>query len=82
MKDQKLREICFLAADHVDGKITECRIMRERKDKSPDGKLILGKSKGFAFVEFAEHNDALKCLQAINNNPTLFSDQKVCGKKN
>lgn len=77
MDDKKLRKICFLAANNVDGEIKECRIMRDTKDKTPDGRLILGKSKGFAFVEFSDHKDALKCLQTLNNNSTTFNDEKV-----
>ena len=35
-----------------------------------------GKSKGFGFVEFTEHNHALKALRHLNNNPNIFSPQK------
>ncbi len=38
-----------------------------------------GKSKGFAFVEFAEHKDAVACLDKLNNNSQIFTDAKVNG---
>lgn len=35
-----------------------------------------GKSKGFGFVGFAEHNHALKALRNLNNNPNIFTPEK------
>lgn len=34
-----------------------------------------GVSKGYAFVEFVNHNVALNVLRQLNNNPTLFGEQ-------
>jgi len=31
---------------------------------------------GFAFVSFTEHEQALACLKAMNNNPNIFGDTK------
>eukprot|EP01103_Thecamoeba_quadrilineata_P008174 TRINITY_DN17944_c0_g1_i1.p1 TRINITY_DN17944_c0_g1~~TRINITY_DN17944_c0_g1_i1.p1 ORF type:complete len:631 (+),score=224.82 TRINITY_DN17944_c0_g1_i1:38-1930(+) len=31
------------------------------------------KSRGFAFVDFLKHEDALKALRALNNNPSTFT---------
>ena len=35
-----------------------------------------GKSKGFGFVQFTQHNHALKALRHLNNNPKIFTPQK------
>jgi len=32
---------------------------------------------GFAFVEFTQHAHALQCLTKLNNNPKIFTDDKV-----
>lgn len=37
----------------------------------------VGRSKGFAFVEFSTHDAALTALRATNNNPKIFDDKKV-----
>lgn len=34
-------------------------------------------SKGYGFVTFAKHEDALQSLRNINNNPAIFSAEKV-----
>ncbi|ODM99263.1 RNA-binding protein 28 [Orchesella cincta] len=49
--------------------ITEARVMRDMKNIQLDGK---GKSKGFGFVNFKDHEHALVALRAVNNNPTVF----------
>lgn len=36
-----------------------------------------GKSKEYGFVTFTNHEDALKALRSINNNPNIFSKHKV-----
>lgn len=59
-----------LILKHVEepGKITECKVMKDMKS---------GKSKGFAFVNFENHENALKTLRGLNNNPGVFSkDQR------
>ncbi|CUF40140.1 RNA-binding protein, putative [Bodo saltans] len=35
-----------------------------------------GVSKGYAFIEFVNHNVALNSLRQLNNNPTLFGDRQ------
>ena len=32
----------------------------------------MGRSKGYGFIEFTRHSDALVCLRWLNNNPTAF----------
>ncbi|XP_072712630.1 RNA-binding protein 28 [Ciconia boyciana] len=49
-------------------RIKECRVMRELRGK--------GQSRGYAFVEFGEHEQALAALRSFNNNPHLFGAQK------
>lgn len=48
--------------------------MRDLKNVDATGK---GKSKGYGFVTFTTHEDALKALRSINNNPNIFSKSKV-----
>lgn len=35
-------------------------------------------SKSYGFVTFSKHEDALLALRNINNNPTIFTNDKVC----
>lgn len=49
----------------------QCRVMRELRGQ--------GRSLGFAFVEFEEHEEALGALRRLNNNPELFGALKVSG---
>lgn len=52
--------------------------MRENK---PSMGNPLGKSKGFGFLSFDTHEEALTCLRKINNNPTVFGKNNVCDLK-
>lgn len=49
----------------------ECRVMRENKitPEHPQGK-----SKGFGFMSFTTHKEALTALRKLNNNPSVFGD--------
>lgn len=70
--DNDLRDL-FKKHSPIGSSIKQVKIVREneRVDHS-SGK---GRSRGFGFVEFKEHNDALEALRAINNNPKLFTKQ-------
>ena len=48
--------------------------MRENR---PSMGAPLGKSKGFGFLSFKNHNDALACLRKLNNNPQIFGVNNV-----
>uniref|UniRef100_A0A1B6HF17 RRM domain-containing protein n=2 Tax=Homalodisca liturata TaxID=320908 RepID=A0A1B6HF17_9HEMI len=50
--------------------IKEARIMRDLKHLDSKGQSV---SKGFGFVSFEKHEDALKALRSINNNPSIFT---------
>ncbi|XP_004526400.1 RNA-binding protein 28 [Ceratitis capitata] len=50
----------------------ECRVMRENK-VTPEHPM--GKSKGFGFMSFNTHQEALSALRKLNNNPTIFGTQ-------
>ncbi|XP_073847832.1 RNA-binding protein 28 isoform X2 [Musca autumnalis] len=50
----------------------ECRVMRENKI-TPDHPK--GKSKGFGFMSFNTHLEALTALRKLNNNPKVFGTQ-------
>ena len=77
IRDEELRTMCLESCHNQKARINECRIMRNKTGTDAKGKPILGKSKGFGFVEFSEHKDALACLKTMNNNPKLFTDEKV-----
>ncbi|KAJ8720854.1 hypothetical protein PYW08_006319 [Mythimna loreyi] len=67
--DAALRRVCGAAADKR-AAITECRVMRDlRTPTGSDGKHP---SKGYGFVMFTRHEDALSCLRKLNNNPDIF----------
>ncbi|XP_069621535.1 RNA-binding protein 28 [Ranitomeya imitator] len=72
--DKKLRQLLLTAAGGDRSvKIKECRVMRDMKSVSGNPK---GKSLGFAFVEFVDHEHALAALRHMNNNPDLFGPKK------
>ncbi|XP_011202096.2 RNA-binding protein 28 [Bactrocera dorsalis] len=50
----------------------ECRVMRENKITPEHPK---GKSKGFGFMSFSTHQEALAALRKLNNNPSIFGTQ-------
>lgn len=52
----------------------ECRVMRENK---PSLGHPLGKSKGYGFLSFKSHDEALNCLRKVNNNPKAFGKNNV-----
>jgi len=51
--------------------------MRNLTGQDEKGRPIFGKSKGFAFVSFRRHEQALRCLEQMNNNPDMFTKEKV-----
>ncbi|KAJ8675423.1 hypothetical protein QAD02_011209, partial [Eretmocerus hayati] len=72
LDDDKLRQI-FKKHSNSDAVITEARVMRDLKNIDGNG---VGKSKEYGFVAFTNHEDALKALRSINNNPTIFTKAK------
>lgn len=48
--------------------------MRNLKKVDPNGLAI---SKEYGFVTFKQHEDALKALRILNNNPNIFNSNKV-----
>lgn len=71
--DNKFRQ---LISKYVDSKssIKECRVMRDLKNMDGEGK---GKSKEYGFVSFTTHEEAIKVLRSMNNNPNVFTEKKV-----
>ncbi|XP_050355482.1 RNA-binding protein 28 [Nymphalis io] len=66
--DARLRRTCARAAPRA--AITEARVMRDlRAPLQRDGQHP---SKGYGFVMFMRHEDALACLRKLNNNPDIF----------
>ena len=52
----------------------QVKIMRSSERVDGNG---LGRSKGYGFVEFSNHDAALNAVRNINNNPDIFGDLKV-----
>ncbi|TRY88360.1 hypothetical protein DNTS_022249 [Danionella cerebrum] len=69
----KLFKLSLSAAGGKGVRITECRVMY---DKKPIRGQVMGHSLGFGFVEFKEHEHALQALRHLNNNPDIFGPQK------
>ncbi|XP_063366185.1 RNA-binding protein 28 [Cydia amplana] len=68
-EDNRLRRICT-SASGKQAVVTECRVMRDlRALVGSDGKHP---SKGYGFVMFTRHEDAVACLRKLNNNPDIF----------
>lgn len=67
--DAKLRRLCVSAADKR-ATVTECRVMRDLR--TPPGNDGKHPSKGYGFVMFTRHEDAISCLRKLNNNPEIF----------
>jgi len=47
------------------------------RDLNRIGGSKLGKSRGYAFINFSNHVDALQALRSTNNNPEVFGEKKV-----
>lgn len=69
--DEKL---CKMIIKHTKFKPHECRVMRENK---PTLENPNGKSKGFGFMSFKTHEEALLALRKLNNNPNVFGTKNV-----
>jgi len=64
------QQICRDALKGVkDAVITECRIMRDLQHTNESG---VGRSLGYAFVNYSKHEHALFALRTLNNNPEIF----------
>lgn len=46
-------------------------------DRKPVRGEPMGHSLGYGFVEFEEHEHALQALRHLNNNPSIFTANKV-----
>lgn len=65
--DDKMRKMVIA---RTSTKPIECRVMRENQ---PSAAFPKGKPKGFGFLSFKKHEDALSVLRKVNNNPDVFS---------
>uniref|UniRef100_G3PGG6 RNA-binding protein 28 n=1 Tax=Gasterosteus aculeatus aculeatus TaxID=481459 RepID=G3PGG6_GASAC len=72
--DKKLKALCLQAVKGNKGvRLTECRVMY---DKRPVKGQAMGKSLGYGFVQFQDHEHALSTLRYLNNNPDIFGAHK------
>lgn len=70
--DNKTLKDLFIKYTHPKA-VLKVVVMRNLKQVDPNGVAI---SKEYAFVTFKQHEDALKALRAINNNPKIFNSNK------
>ena len=54
--------------------VLQARIMRNMNEIDLSG---IGKSKEYGFVAFTKHEHALKALRSLNNNPKVFTPNRV-----
>ena len=66
--DKRLKEIFSTVAGR-NAVVKKVLIIRSKDRVDSSGR---GRSMGYGFVEFANHNDALAALRATNNNPDIF----------
>ncbi|XP_050520882.1 RNA-binding protein 28 [Daktulosphaira vitifoliae] len=71
MDNKKLKEL-FIKYTHSKA-VSKAVVMKNLKKIDPKGIPV---SKEYGFVTFKEHEDALKALRAINNNPNIFHPNK------
>jgi nucleolar protein 4 len=69
LNDSQLKQVCLAALSHgKQGKrIVQTKIVRDAASGRTAGGLA--RSKGYGFVEFKDHQDALAALRGLNNNP-------------
>lgn len=65
--NEKMRKMVIARTGH---KPIECRVMLENMPSTGAPK---GKVKGFGFLSFKKHEDALDVLRKLNNNPEVFT---------
>ncbi|XP_019634538.1 PREDICTED: RNA-binding protein 28-like [Branchiostoma belcheri] len=71
MGDKDLRRLYLKTLGDKNVYITESRVMRDLKNVNSQG---VGKSRGYGFVTFSQHEHALRALRETNNNPKLLPD--------
>jgi len=69
--DSKLRTV-FSKNLPKTAKMSECKVMRDMGSGSADKAA----SKEYAFVTLERHEDAMMALRNINNNPTVFTNDR------
>ncbi|KAI8489443.1 RNA-binding protein 28 [Branchiostoma belcheri] len=71
MGDKDLRRLYLKTLGDKNVYITESRVMRDLKNVNSQG---VGKSRGYGFITFSQHEHALRALRETNNNPKLLPD--------
>ncbi|XP_078662894.1 RNA-binding protein 28-like isoform X2 [Branchiostoma floridae x Branchiostoma belcheri] len=71
MGDKDLRRLYLKTLGDKNVYITESRVMRDLKNVNSQG---VGKSRGYGFLTFSQHEHALRALRETNNNPKLLPD--------
>merc|ERR1719192_2300002 len=70
--DSKLKSLIVKNVPKT-AKVTECKVMR---DMASGGGGKKAPSKEYAFVSFEKHLNALEALRNVNNNPTIFTNDR------
>ena len=75
--DEKTLRSLFVNAVHTrtgrQPSVKQARLLRDTERLDGLGQQ---RSRGMGFVEFAQHQDALAALRAVNNNPTIFGKDR------
>ena len=74
--EKQLKKLAQDAGKKVTGgkvSVLQCKVVRANDRVGPDGKP---RSRGFGFLQFEEHADALAVLRQLNNNATPFGAEK------
>ncbi|CAH8599554.1 unnamed protein product [Heterobilharzia americana] len=67
VSDNDLKSVCYKFVKDKKCKISECRIMRNLQPGRQQYRSL-----GYAFVTFDNHENAMKVLNGLNNNPNAF----------
>ena len=76
MDEKTLRSLFVNAVQARTGRQPSVKQARLLRDTERLDGLGQQRSRGMGFVEFAQHQDALAALRAVNNNPTIFGKDR------
>ena len=75
-KDYDDKDLRALFKKHSPPGATLKQVKIVRETNRTDSSTGKARSRGFGFVEFIDHSDALEALRALNNNPKIWKKQE------